>query len=120
MAASRLPMRKLRDVLRLKYDSQLPLRGIAQACGLGLGTVSTYLQRALAAGLTWPLPEDLDEAALEARLFTRPVAPATADRVLPNCATLHQELKKPRRHLDAPLAGISRRAPTRLRLQPVL
>ena len=97
-------MRKLRDVLRLKYDSQLPLRGIAQACGLGLGTVSTYLQRALAAGLTWPLPEDLDEAALEARLFTRPVAPATADRVLPNCATLHQELKKPRRHLDAPLA----------------
>ena len=88
-------MRKLRDVLRLKYDSQLPLRGIAQACGLGLGTVSTYLQRALAAGLTWPLPEDLDEAALEARLFTRPVAPATADRVLPNCATLHQELKKP-------------------------
>jgi len=95
MAASRLPMRKLRDVLRLKYDSQLPLRGIAQACGLGLGTVSTYLQRAVAAGLTWPLPEDLDDAALEARLFTRPVAPAMADRVLPNWATLHQELKKP-------------------------
>ena len=33
-------MRKLRDVLRLKYDTQLPLRAIAQACGLGLGTVS--------------------------------------------------------------------------------
>ena len=38
MAASRLPMRKHRDVLRLKCESQLPLRAIAQASGLGLGT----------------------------------------------------------------------------------
>jgi transposase len=88
-------MRKLRDVLRLKYDTRLPLRAIAQACGLGLGTVSTYLQRAATAGLTWPVPDDLDDAALEARLFTRPTVPATRDRALPNWATLHQELKKP-------------------------
>jgi transposase len=88
-------MRKLRDVLRLKYETQLPLRAIGQACGLGLGTVSTYLQRAAAGGLTWPLPDDLDDAALEARLFTRPTVPATPDRALPNWATLHQELKKP-------------------------
>lgn len=95
MAASRLLMRKLRDVLRLKYDTHLPLRAIAQACGLGLGTVSTYLQRAATAGLIWPLPDDLDDAALEARLFTRPTVPAARDRALPNWATLHQELKKP-------------------------
>ncbi|MGE5245410.1 MAG: IS21 family transposase [Betaproteobacteria bacterium] len=88
-------MRRLRDVLRLKYDTHLPLRAIAQACGLGLGTVSTYLQRAATAGLIWPLPDDLDDAALEARLFTRPSVPTTCDRVLPNWATLHQELKKP-------------------------
>lgn len=95
MAASRLLMRKLRDVLRLKYDTKLPLRAIAQACGLGLGTVSTYVQRARAAGLTWPVPDDLDDAALEARLFTRPIVPTTRDRALPNWAALHQELKKP-------------------------
>jgi transposase len=88
-------MRKLRDVLRLKYETKLQQRAIAQACGLGLGTVNTYLQRALAAGLTWPLPDDLDDAALEARLFTRPAAPATSARVLPTWAALHQELKKP-------------------------
>jgi transposase len=88
-------MRKLRDVLRLKYDRQLPLRAIAQACGLGLGTVSTYLQRATAAGLTWPLAEDVDDAALEARLFARPSGPATAERVLPDWAALHLELKQP-------------------------
>jgi transposase len=88
-------MRKLRDILRLKYESQLPLRAIAQACGLGLGTISTYLQRATAAGLTWPLPDDLDDAALEARIFARRSIPASRDRALPNWATLHQELKKP-------------------------
>lgn len=88
-------MRKLRDILRLKYDTQLPLRAIAQACGLGLGTVSTYLQRATAAGLTWPLPDDLDDAALEARLFTRPTVSPASDRALPDWVVLHQELKKP-------------------------
>jgi transposase len=88
-------MRKLRDVLRLKYDAGLPQRAIAQACGLGLGTVTTYLQRATAAGLTWPLPDDLDDAALEARLFTRPACPQTSDRPLPEWLELHQELKKP-------------------------
>src|ERR1043165_2274371 len=94
MAASRLPMRKLRDVLRLKFETHLPLRAIAQACGLGLGTVSTYVRRATAAGLTWPLPDDLDDAALEGRLFARPIVPATSDRALPNWSTLHHELKK--------------------------
>jgi transposase len=88
-------MRKLRDVLRLKYDTQLPLRAIAQACALGLGTVSTYVQRATAAGLTWPLPADLDDAGLEARLFTRPTVSLASDRALPDWAALHQELKKP-------------------------
>ena len=33
-------------------------------CGMGLGTVSAYLTRAKAAGVTWPLPADLDDAAL--------------------------------------------------------
>jgi transposase len=88
-------MRKLRDVLRLKYEAGLPQRAIAQACGLGLGTVTTYLQRATAAGLTWPLPDDLDDGALEARLFTRPASPQTSDRPLPEWLELHRELKKP-------------------------
>ena len=72
MAASRLLMRRLRELLRLKYDAGLSHRAIAQACAVGLGTVTTYLQRATAAGLTWPLPDDLDDATLEARVFARP------------------------------------------------
>ena len=65
-------MRRLRELLRLKYDAGLSHRAIAQACTVGLGTVTAYLQRATAAGLTWPLPDDLDDAALEARVFARP------------------------------------------------
>ena len=45
-------MRRLRELLRLKYETGLTHRAIAQACALGLGTVSLYLQRATAAGLT--------------------------------------------------------------------
>ena len=55
MAASRLLMGRLRELLRLKYDVGLNHRAIAQACTVGLGTVTSYLQRATAAGLTWPL-----------------------------------------------------------------
>ncbi len=45
--------------------------------------------------MTWPLPDDLDDAALEARLFARPVDPARRDQALPDWIHLHQELKRP-------------------------
>lgn len=95
MAATRLLMRRLRELLRLKYDAGLSHRAIARACAVGLGTVTTYLKRAAAAGLSWPLPDDLDDAALEARVFTGPVCPSTRDRVVPDWIQLHQERKKP-------------------------
>src|SRR5229473_2996259 len=95
MAATRLLMRRLRELLRLKYGVGLSPRAIAQACTVGLGTVTTYLQRATAAGLTWPLPDELDDAALEARVFARPAGPPARDRVVPDWVQLHQEPKKP-------------------------
>ena len=88
-------MRRLRERLRLKYDAGLSHRAIAQACAVGLGTVTTYLQRVAAAGLSWPLPADMDAAALEARVFARPAVPAARDRVVPDWSQLHQELKQP-------------------------
>jgi transposase len=87
-------MRRLREVLRLKFDARLSHRAIAQACTVGLGTVTTYLQRAAAAGLAWPLPADLDDAALEARVFAHPAVPPARHRVVPAWSHLHQELKK--------------------------
>ena len=93
MGTRRLPMRKLREILRLKYEKRLRHRAIARACGVGVGTVSEYVGRAERAGLSWPLPEDLDDAALEARLFAPP-EPGLADRVRPDVVWIHQELKR--------------------------
>jgi transposase len=85
-------MRKLREILRLKYERQMRHRAIARACGVGVGTVSEYVSRARQAGLSWPLPADLDDGTLEARLFTLP-APQR-ERIPPEVARIHQELRR--------------------------
>ena len=69
MAKRRLPMRHLRQILKLKYHTGLTHRESAKACSIGAGTVSTYVARAREAGLTWPLPPELDDTTLEKRLF---------------------------------------------------
>jgi len=65
-------VRKIKEVLRLKFEVGLGLRQIACSCSIGLGTVHEYLQRAEAAGVTLPLGEDWDEERLEAALFGGP------------------------------------------------
>ena len=59
----RLSMRKIEEVIRLKWEQRLTNRAIARSCSIGRATVGEYLRRAAAAGLSWPLPEELDEAA---------------------------------------------------------
>jgi transposase len=92
MGAKRLPMRKLREILRLKYERRMRHRAIARACGVGVGTVSEYVGRARRAGLSWPLPADLDDGSLEARLFATPEP--NCERIPPDVARIHKELKR--------------------------
>jgi transposase len=92
MPAKRLSMRQIREVLRLKHQLGLTHRAVAKACSVGLGTVTLYLQRAEELGLGWPLPSELDDAALEARLFPR--AAPLRERMSPNCPEIHRELKR--------------------------
>jgi len=95
MPAERLPMRHLRELLRL-YHAGLPQHVIAKSLGLAQGTVSKYLSRARAAGLAWPLPPDLDDdERLEARLFPPPPDLPTALRPKPDWAEVHRELRRP-------------------------
>src|SRR5580704_6920491 len=49
LPARRLSVRKIKEVLRLKFDVGLGLRQIARSCSIGLGTVHEYLQRVEAA-----------------------------------------------------------------------
>ena len=85
-------MRKIREVLRLKHEQGLTHRAVAQACSIGVGTVTLYLRRAAALGLGWPVPAAQDDAALEARLFPR--AAPVRDRIRPDCGWIHRELKR--------------------------
>ena len=86
-------MRKIREVLRLKFEAGLSDSRIAQAIGSARSTVQECLRRAKAAGIGWPLPQEFDEALLQARLYRREV-PLTRGP-LPDFAKLAAELKRP-------------------------
>jgi transposase len=87
-------MRRIRELLRLKYENGLPGRVIAAALGLSKGAVNDYLQRATAAGLSWPLPEDLTDTALERRLFPGTPSAGAQARPEPNWAYVDSELRR--------------------------
>ena len=93
MPTQRLPMRKLREILRLKHESGRFHRGIARVCGVGVGTVSEYLRRAAETGLSWSVLVELDDAAVEARLFPAGTS-SSPSRPLPDLKEIHQELKR--------------------------
>ena len=61
----------------------------------GAATVAEYLRRAGTAGLSWPLPEGLDEAALERLLFPPPPPAKGRQFAEPDWAAVHRELKRP-------------------------
>ena len=93
MPAERLSMRKIKEVLRLKFELGLPNRQIARSCSINHCTVADYLYRAKAAGLSqWPLPSDLDDTGLEARLFPTRTPPRSQPRQAVDWAAIHEEL----------------------------
>ena len=65
-------MRKIREVLRLKFEVGLSARQIAVSVQVGRVTVGDYLNRFAASGLVWPC--SLSDSELEQQLF--PPAPA--------------------------------------------
>lgn len=91
MAQQRLPVRKIREVLRLKAAG-LSERKIAAAIGSARSTVQECLRRAGEAGIAWPLEQDLNDEALHARLYQRSVP--LSCRPQPNFAQLHAELAR--------------------------
>ena len=87
-------MMKLRELLRLKYEAQLSVRQIALCLSLSVGAVSKYVQRADAAGLDWPLPDELSELGLQALLQPRRSTVASSDVAEPDFMAIEQELKQ--------------------------
>jgi len=85
-----MPVRKVREVLRLKFELGLENRQIARSCSIPHSSVANYLKRAEAAGLTWPLPSGFDEAVLDTKLF--PIISANREIPPPDFASMHGQL----------------------------
>lgn len=88
----RVPMRKIRDVLRLRSQG-LSNREISLSLGIARSTVGEYVHRADVAGLSWPLPTGVSDADLDARLFPVRAANAKDQIPAPNWADVHKELR---------------------------
>lgn len=93
MPAGSISMRKLKEILRLKYDRRCSHRQIAKNLSISPSTVSTYVNRALQLGLdTWPLPTEWDDIKLSKQFLQTTITPRTAIS-LPNWPEFHNQLK---------------------------
>ena len=94
MATERLTMRQTREILRQKWSLGRTHREVAQSLGISCGAVGTTVLRARAAGLDWAQVDTLSDDTLQARVYGPPTPP-THHRVVPDCAYLHAERRKP-------------------------
>ena len=95
MPAERTTMRQVREVLRLKFVGGVPIREIARRVGVAASTIRETIRRFQAAGLSWPLPEELTDIALEAKLFVAASAKQGHRRQIePDWAGIQRELKR--------------------------
>jgi transposase len=94
MAADRLSMRQLKEILRQKWVLERSHREIAASVGVSAGSVGKAVLRATKAALTWATVEAMSEEALKVRLYG-PCDGRRCDRPRPDCAYLHAERAKP-------------------------
>src|SRR4051812_29878271 len=94
MPAERLPMRKIREVLRLKYACGVSDRVISRSVGIGRTAIAEYVRRAAVIGITWPIPEELDDTALERKLFAPAGYNPPRSKPLPDWGHVHAELRR--------------------------
>ncbi len=94
MANLRVPMSKLREILRLKWVQGLSNRVAGRSAGVSAGTVSQVMTRVKLLGLTWAMAEGLTDEALEIRIYGPRIKPGT-ERPEPDPVQLHNELRRP-------------------------
>ena len=82
MPVKRVSTRRVREILRMKFEYGSSDRAIAVAVSVPRSTVQLCLSRFAAAGLSWPLPATLSEQGLEALLFALPAGPREGNSVV--------------------------------------
>lgn len=101
MPTERLSMRKIKEILRLKYEANLKHRQIASSINISPSTVSKIVNDALAHQITWPLPNGMDETALE-QLIYGTADTRKGDYVQPDFLSIYNELQR-HKHLTKQL-----------------
>jgi len=97
-------MRKIKEVLRLRFELGLGQREIARACSISQGAVHNYLKKAAGAGMQWPLPEGWDEKQIEEAVFGKQRSiEESCQRSFPDFPALHNQLQQ-HAHLTLQLA----------------
>ncbi len=86
-------MRKIKEVLRLKFESELSKRQIARCCHISRPTVTGYLNRFKEAELSWPAAAEMDDATLERKLYPPAPTVPVIERTMPDWSGVHRELR---------------------------
>jgi transposase len=94
MTQEKLSVRKIREILRLKYEVGLSNRAIARACCISNSTVGDYVVRARRAGLVWPVAEEQSEGELYQQLFPEVKRPKLVERPQPDWEKVHRDLAR--------------------------
>ncbi|MBI5346433.1 MAG: IS21 family transposase [Chlamydiae bacterium] len=85
-------MRKIKEAFRLRFLEKRSFEEIARNLNIGETTAREYIFRAQRVGINWPLPNDMDEEALEKVLY--PSKDTKENPAIPDFAMVHKELKK--------------------------
>ena len=120
MPQERLTMRKIREILRLKWECQLSERAIARSCSTSRSTVADYVRRAEAAGLKWPLPENQSDHQLSELLYPKTQRTHPESRRFAGLGENPPGTAEKGGHAAFVVDGISGKVSPRVRLQPVL
>src|ERR1700676_3009284 len=92
MAQERLSMRKIKELLRLKYTAELSHRQVAASLGIGKSVVAEYWRVAQSQGLTWLEVSAMTEETLSAKLSSS-TPPSPSGKPLPDFERMHEELR---------------------------
>ena len=87
-------MRKIKEILRLKFELDLSARQIAKSLKVSRPTVNDYLRRFALTGLPWPLPSGLSEVDINTRLFPPKSAIPASLRAIPDWTQVNQEMRR--------------------------
>jgi len=95
MPAKRVVMRRIREILRLRFGAGMGHKAIARSLGIAASTVRLTVSRLAEAGLSWPLPDELTDAALEEKLYGEAGTKQGSRRhAEPDWALIHRELRR--------------------------